>query len=106
MMADKQGLLGARSAEDADDARPATDAFGAAVDEREAYEEDWYRSLRALAERQALLAEPEEAEDAELTADRASGAGTVRGAGGARARLPSKDRGPEADAGDVAGAGR
>jgi HEAT repeat protein len=69
MMADKQGLLGARSAEDADDARPTTDAFGAAVDEREAYEEDWYRSLRALAERQALLAEPEEAEDAELTAD-------------------------------------
>jgi HEAT repeat protein len=69
MMADKQGLLGARSAEDADDARPATDAFGAAVDEREAYEEDWYRSLRALAERQALLAEPEEAEDAELAAD-------------------------------------
>jgi HEAT repeat protein len=68
-MADKQGLLGARSAEDADDARPATDVFGAAVDEREAYEEDWYRSLRALAERQAQLAEPDEAEDAEPSAE-------------------------------------
>jgi HEAT repeat protein len=64
MMADKQGLLGARSDEDSDEVRQSTDAFGAARDEREAYEEDWYRSLRALAERQAQLAEHEDTEDA------------------------------------------
>ncbi|MGH2636219.1 MAG: hypothetical protein ACRDHU_08760, partial [Actinomycetota bacterium] len=57
-MADKQGLLGARSTE------PDSDG-SVGRDDREAYEEDWYRSLRALAERQQSLAD----RDAELEED-------------------------------------
>jgi HEAT repeat protein len=55
MMADKQGLLGARTSE------PDDGSTGAG--EREAYEEDWYRSLRALAERQQHLAGQEDDEE-------------------------------------------
>ncbi len=57
-MADKQGLLGARSMEPPDDGSGSSDA-GAPAPDREAYEEDWYRSLRALAERQQALADQE-----------------------------------------------
>ncbi len=60
-MADKQGLLGSRSTDGTDDARShGSDVMSAGRDDREAYEEDWYRSLRALAERQQPLAAPEE----------------------------------------------
>jgi len=61
MMADKQGLLGARSMEPPDDDGSGSHSSGGPVrDDREAYEEDWYRSLRSLAERQQLLADQEE----------------------------------------------
>lgn len=64
-MADKQGLLGARSAE--------SDDGGQGRGDREAYEEDWYRSLRALAERQQQATGREDeqpAEEPEPLADR------------------------------------
>ncbi|MGZ8625234.1 MAG: HEAT repeat domain-containing protein [Actinomycetota bacterium] len=62
-MADKQGVLGARSAEPNDP--------GLGQGDREAYEEDWYRSLRALAERQQSLGgRNDEDEPSEDVADR------------------------------------
>jgi HEAT repeat protein len=58
MMADKQGLLGAQMEPSGAESPPAPGR-----DQREAYEEDWYRSLRALAERQQHLADQDEEPD-------------------------------------------
>ncbi|HEX6331231.1 MAG TPA: hypothetical protein VF129_08095, partial [Actinomycetota bacterium] len=53
-MADKRGLLGAQT-----EPSDAESSLGPGRDEREAYEENWYRSLRALAERQEHLQDEE-----------------------------------------------
>jgi HEAT repeat protein len=63
MMADKHGVLGARSADSSHGDDASSEGAGPAIDNREAYEEDWYRSLRALAERQQALAGGEEEDE-------------------------------------------
>jgi len=69
-MEKKQGLLGGRRgqrggdrSENRDGSSDRPDETGAS-DRVQAYEEDWYRSLKALAERQAQLAEEDEEEKA------------------------------------------
>ena len=70
-MEKKQGLLGGRrgqrggdGSENRDGSSDRTDESGAGSGRVQAYEEDWYRSLKALAERQAQLAGDDEEEEA------------------------------------------
>ena len=71
-MEKKQGLLGGRrgqrggdGSENRDGSSDRTDESGAGSGRVQAYEEDWYRSLKALAERQAQLAGEDEEEEAQ-----------------------------------------
>ncbi len=64
----KQGILGGFLGQHHDDAEDGTRSDretdeGAAPEKTEAYEEDWYRSLKALAERQQALTADDEAEE-------------------------------------------
>jgi len=70
-MEKKQGLLGGRRGQRAGEGSEKGDASSDRADEAgagsgrvQAYEEDWYRSLKALAERQAQLAGEDEEEEA------------------------------------------
>lgn len=81
-MADKQGLRGAQ-AEPSD-----AESLGPGRDEREAYEEDWYRSLRAFAERQQHLADQDEELDEQEPAE---AVGAVEGSADGQHVEPAAD---------------